>query len=62
MKLIDLFNRMENGATHIFLFNMASGEVIIKTIWYNTIPHKFYDWEVDSIEIRDYEMRIGIHD
>lgn len=62
MKLSDLLTRMTNGAAHVFLFNSNDGEIIYKTIWYNTIPHKYYDYEVDSIEIRDYEMRLGIHD
>ena len=62
MKLTDLLSRMTNGAAHVLLFNSTNGTIILKTIWYNTIPHMYYDWEVDTIEIRDYEMRVGIHD
>ena len=62
MKLNDLLSKMTNGAAHVLLFNSVEGIVIFKTIWYNLIPRIYYDWEVDSIEVRDYEMRIGIHD
>lgn len=62
MKLSDLLSRMTDGAVKIILFDSSNGVVILSTIWHNLIPGKFFDYEVESIEIRDYEMRIGIHD
>ena len=62
MKLIDLISKIKNGSVHILLFSSVDGVIIAKTIWHNTIPHIYYGWEVDSIEIRDYEIRLGIHE
>lgn len=61
MKVKDILEKMENGACHVLLFSSQDGLIFLKTIWYNEIPFSLLDCEVDSIEIRDYEMRIGVH-
>ena len=61
MKVKDLINRMKNGAAHLYLIDSDDGIVYLKTIWYNEIPSQFLDYEVDTIEIRDYEIRLGVH-
>ena len=62
MRLSDLISKMNNGAAHLIIFNADTGEIIAKTIWYNLIPHTYFNWEIDTIEVRDYELRVGIHD
>ena len=58
----DIISKMKNGEAHVLLFNSETGAVICKTIWYNLIPHMYYSYVVDSIQVKDYEMRLGIHE
>lgn len=62
MTVNDILSKMENGAAHVILFNSEDGTIILKTIWYNSIPHMYLSYVVESIQVKDYEMRLGIHE
>ena len=62
MILNDLLSLIENGSVHVVVFNSDDGLLIFKTIWHNLIPHMYMKWEIDSIQIKDYEIIIVIHD
>lgn len=62
MTLQQFLSKIENGSTHILLFNSLDGTVILKTIWHNTIPHMYYEYEIETIQVLDYEVRLGIHE
>ena len=60
MLVRDVINRIENGSAHVILWNYETGEVFLKTIWYNLIDEVFLDMEVMNICVRDYELRLGV--
>lgn len=59
MRLRDIIDKMENGEAHVLLYD-TDGVVILSTIWYNTIPSKLLDREINHISVRDYEIRLEI--
>ena len=62
MTLYEYLCTLTNGSKHLLLFNSRDGVVILETIWYNTIPHEYYDWKIETVEEKEYEVRLGIHD
>lgn len=56
----DILDKMENGACHVILIDSFTGEVILKTIWYNAIDEKYLGMQVLSVCVRDYELRLEI--
>lgn len=60
MLVKEILNKIENGSAHALLFEQETGVVILSTIWYNEIPDQYLDMNVDSICVRDYEIRLGI--
>jgi len=62
MTVRTIINRMTNGEAHLMLISDDTGEIILKTIWYNEIPEKYLDCTVTHITIKDYEMRLTINE
>lgn len=60
MTVQDLLKRMSNGATHITLIDNETGVIILKTIWYNSIPEECLKMSVLHIAIKDYEMILTV--
>jgi len=60
MKVKDIINRLSNGGAHLYLIGEDTGEIYLKTIWYNEIPEEYLDREVIHITIKDYEIRLQI--
>ena len=60
MTVRDLTNRIENGSSHILLIDGITGEVILKTIWYNEIPRDQLDRQVIKIKVTDYTLTLTI--
>lgn len=60
MKLNDLIKLIENGSAHIFLYDKDTGEVILKTIWYNLIPEEYLSRTITKITVKDYELKVEI--
>lgn len=60
MTVQDIISRMENGAAHVLLYWDDTGQIILKTIWYNEIPKKYLVYEVKTITVKDYEIRLGV--
>ena len=60
MTVRDILSRIQNGSAHAFIYDSWTGEVLLETIWYNQIDEKIMDREVQSIVIRDYEIRLGV--
>lgn len=60
MTVNDIISKMTNGAAHVMLISEDTGEVILKTIWYNHIPTQYLSCEVKSITVKDYEIRLTI--
>jgi len=58
MKVKDLLNKMDNGACHVILVNDETGEIILKTIWYDSIPEEHLKREVKHINVTDYTMTL----
>ena len=62
MKVKDLVSLMSNGAAHVTLINNDTGTVLLKTIWYNSIPSSYLEFEVKHITITDYTMVLLVED
>ena len=60
MTVKDILDKIDNGSAHCFLWDYETGEVILETIWYNQINQEIMDKKVKHIEIKDYEIRLGI--
>ena len=60
MKVKDLLNKMNNGAAHVILIDNDTGEVILKTIWYNEISDKDLERSVKHISVTDYTMTLMV--
>ena len=60
MTVKDIVNRLTSGAAHLYLISDDTGEIYLKTIWYNQIPEEFLDREVIHITVRDYEIQLFI--
>ena len=60
MTVRDLTNRIENGSSHILLIDGNTGEVILKTIWYNEIPDKQLDRQVTKIRVTSYMLTLTV--
>jgi hypothetical protein len=60
MTVKDIVSKMENGAAHVILYEDDTGRIILKTIWYNEIPKKYLVYEVETITVKDYEIRLGV--
>ena len=60
MKLKELLATLDNGATHLTIYDDETGEVLIRTIWYNLISKEMLDFEVMHTQSLDYELRIGV--
>lgn len=60
MKVKDLLNKMDNGAAHVILIDNDTGEVLLKTIWYNAIPDKDLERSVKHIGVTDYTMTLMV--
>ena len=60
MTVSEFISKLENGAAHLLLFSSETGSIILKTIWYNTIPSEYLGCEIDKIIIKDYEVRLGV--
>jgi len=61
MKVKDLLNKMDNGACHVLLVDSETGEIFLKTIWYNAIPEEYLDYEVVHICVTDYTLRLVVN-
>ena len=60
LKVKDLLSKMENGAAHVLLWEVENGNILLKTIWYNLIDPDMLEYEIEQVEVRDYELRIGV--
>lgn len=60
MTVKDLTSKIDNGSAHILLYDSKSGEIILKTIWYNLIPQEYLSREITKITVTDYELKVEI--
>ena len=60
MKVKDIISKMVNGAAHVELYSVETGEIFLRTIWYNQIPEEYMNREIETIAVREYEIRLGI--
>lgn len=60
MTVNDIISKIDNGSAHIVLINDDTGEIILKTIWYNNIPQQYLFCNVTHITVKDYEIRLTI--
>ena len=60
MTVNDIVSKMTNGAAHVMLISEDTGEIILKTIWYNKIPVQYLSCKITKIEVKDYEIRLTI--
>lgn len=56
----DVLKRMTNGAAHVVLIDNDTGEVILKTIWYNAIPKEHLSRDVCHINVTDYTITLMV--
>lgn len=60
MKVKDILEKIENGSAHILVFDNEVGEVLANNIWHNEIDEKLLTLDVDTLQVTDYTLRIGV--
>lgn len=60
MKVKDIVSKITNGSVHVILVDDKTGEVILKTIWYNCIPDEHLNKSVKHIGVTDYTMTLMV--
>ena len=58
----DILSKTANGSVKIIIWKYETGEIILQTIWHNLISEELKAKEVESVCIRDYEIRLGVAD
>ena len=58
MTVNDIVSKMSNGAAYVTLVDYETGEIILKTIWYNSIPVEHLDREIVHINVTDYTITL----
>lgn len=56
----EITDKIENGSAHVLLVDAKTGEVIVKTIWYNTLSQKMLCKKVCKIKVTDYTVTLEV--
>lgn len=58
MTVKDILDKMNSGACHIILVDDKTSEIVLKTIWYDSIPEEQLNRAVVHINVTDYTMTL----
>lgn len=60
MTIKEFTKKLENGAHHLLIYD-TNGEILCKTIWYNEIPEKILNREIENIRFKNYDIYVEVN-